>query len=81
MDNNQNNIIIYLKGKEYKIDKTNEFQLLNKKIISLLEERYNKNLTKANNLYKIYYLDEDKDKNYIKTPEDFKYFIDTLFRS
>ena len=70
-------ITVYLKEKEYEIDKINDFQILNNKIISLLEEIYDKDLTKVNNLYKIYYIDEDNDRTYVKTLEDFKYFINT----
>ena len=31
----------------------------------------------SNNLYKLYYLDEDNDKIYIKTAEDYTYFTNT----
>ena len=70
-------ITIYLKEKEYKIDKISDLKILNNKIISLLEEIYGKYLSEVKNLYKIYYLDEDSDKTYVKTLEDFKYFINT----
>ena len=70
-------ITIYLKEKEYKIDKISDLKILNNKIISLLEEIYDKHLSEIKNLYKIYYLDEDSDKTYVKTLEDFKYFINT----
>ena len=77
MANDPEKITIYLKDKEYTIDKANDFKLLNNKIISLLEEKYDEHLTGIKNLYKIYYLDEDGDKIYVKTLEDFKYFINT----
>ena len=45
------------------------------KINSIIEKEYNIKIKETNNLYEIYYLDEDNDKNEIITDEDFRNFI------
>ena len=68
-------LTIKLKDKEYKIDYTDDFKTLNNKIKAILEEEYHIKINKINNLYRAYYLDDDKDKNYIKNKEDYGFFI------
>ena len=75
MDNISGKIIIKINDKEYLIDSTSDFKLINSKIIDILEEIYKKKLSDSNNLYKIFYFDEDNDKIFIKTQEDYNYFI------
>ena len=75
MDNISGKIIIKINDKEYLIDSTSDFKLINSKIIDILEEIYKKKLSDSNNLYKIFYFDEDNDKTFIKTQEDYNYFI------
>ena len=66
---------IKMNDREYELDILYDFNLINKTIISLLEEEYNKKINKTNNLYKIFYFDEDQDKNYIKSQEDYNFFL------
>jgi hypothetical protein len=68
-------IKIKIKDKEFEIEFIRDLKILQDKIISLLEKEYNKKLKDVKNLYKIYYLDEENDRNYIKTPEDYNFFI------
>ena len=74
MADDSQKITINLKEKGYKIDKASDFKLLNNRILSHLEEIYGKYLIEVKNLYKIYYLDEDGNKIFIKK-RSFKYFI------
>ena len=78
MDVKSKKITIQIKDKEYKIESINEHKLLINKIKSILEDQFNLDLTKAKNLYKIYYLDEDGDKLYIKSQEDYNYFVNSV---
>ena len=66
--------IIKIKDKDFEIDSITDLKSLHKNVISILEKEYNKKIQESNNLYKLYYLDEDNDKIYIKTPEDYTYF-------
>ena len=75
MKDDTNKITIKIKEKEYKINSTSDLKLLNNEIISLLESIYDTNLKDSNNLYKIYYLDEESDKLYIKSVEDYNFFV------
>ena len=78
MKSESDKIIIKINDKDYKIDSANDIKLLNGKIISLLEELYETKLKNFNNLYKIFYLDDENDKTYIRTQEDYNYFINNL---
>ena len=68
-------LIIKMKDKEYKIDYTDDFKTFNDKIRAILEEEFHTKINQINNLSKIYYLDEDEDKTYIKSKEDYTFFI------
>ena len=68
-------LIIKMKDKEYKIDYTDDFKTFNDKIRAILEEEFHTKINQINNLSKIYYFDEDKDKTYIKSKEDYTFFI------
>ena len=68
------NIMVKFKDKEYKIDFTNNFNLLLKNLISVLEKEYKKKIKEPTNLFRIYYLDEDNDKLFIKNEQDYTYF-------
>ena len=63
--------------KSFTIDFVTDLDLLNKEIVSILEKEYNKELPKdkANNLFKLYYLDQDNDKFYINTKSDYTFFV------
>ena len=78
MDVESKKISIQIKDKEYKIESINEHKLLINKIKSILEDQFKLDLAKAKNLYKIYYLDEDGDKLYIKSQEDYNYFVNSV---
>lgn len=69
--------IIKIKDKDFEIDSITDLKSLHKNVISILEKEYNKKIQESNNLYKLYYLDEDNDKIYIKTAEDYTYFTNT----
>lgn len=66
---------IKLKDKEFEIDFTSELEQFNKDIFSILEKEYKKKLKYTNNLYRLIYFDEDNDKIFIKTQEDYNYFV------
>lgn len=68
---------IMIKDKDFELDSIKDLKSLHKNVISILEIEYNKKIKESNNLYKLYYIDEDNDKIYIKTPEDFTYFSNT----
>ena len=72
---NSGKIKIKIKDKEFEIEFIRDLKTLQDKIISLLEKEYNKKLKDVKNLYKIYYIDEENDRNYIKTSEDYNFFI------
>ena len=63
------------KEKDFNIVIDEKYETFIKKINSIIEEEYNIKIKETNNLYKIYYFDEDNDKLYIKSEEDFSYFI------
>ena len=73
VDSRKINLII--KDKTFQIDFINEFNLLCEKIVSILEKEYNKEIPKANNLFKLYYYDEEKYKNFINSEKDYIYFV------
>ena len=68
-------IKIKLKDKQFEVDFTSELDQFNKDIFSILEKEYKRKLKYANNLYRLLYFDEDNDKIFIKTQEDYNYFI------
>ena len=72
---NSGKIKIKIKDKEFEIEFIRDLKTLQDKIISLLEKEYNKKLKDVKNVYKIYYIDEENDRNYIKTSEDYNFFI------
>ena len=63
------------KEKEFNIGNVIKYEIFIIKINSIIEEEYNIKIKKTNNLYEIYYFDEDKDTTEIKTEEDFRNFI------
>ena len=76
-------INLKIKEKSFKIDFVTDLDLLNKEIISILEKEYNRELPKANNLFKLYYFDQDNDKFFIGSKSDYTFFVndpvDTIF--
>ena len=74
MSSDSRKINIITKDFKFKIDFTTDFNLLNQKITSKLEELYNKNFSNETNLYQLYYFDDEKYKNYIKNKNDFNFF-------
>ena len=77
MEDKSKKIKIKIKNKEYNIDSVNEVHLLNNEILSLLEKIHKIDLSKAKNLYKVFYFDDDGDKIYIKNKEDYNFFINS----
>lgn len=63
------------KEKEFNIGNVIKYEIFIIKINSIIEKEYNIKIKKTNNLYEIYYFDEDKDTTEIKTEEDFRNFI------
>ena len=75
MENEIPKIKIELKDKEFEVDFTSELEQFNKDVISILEKEYKKKIKYTNNLYRLLYFDEDNDKIFIKTQEDYNYFV------
>ena len=77
MSDDSRKINLKLNTKTFKIDFVTDLDLLNKEIVSILEKEYNKELPKdkANNLFKLFYLDQDGDKFYINNKSDYTYFV------
>ena len=63
------------KEKEFNIGNVIKYEAFIIKINSIIEEEYNIKIKETNNLYEIYYFEEDNDKTEIKTDEDFRNFI------
>ena len=63
------------KEKEFNIGNVIKHEAFIIKINSIIEKEYDIPIKETNNLYEIYYLDEDNDKNEIKIDEDFLNFI------
>ena len=63
------------KEKEFNIGNVIKYEAFIIKINSIIEEEYNIKITETNNLYKIYYIDEDNDPTKIENEEDFGNFI------
>ena len=68
-------IKINFKDKKFEVDFTSDLEQFNKDVFSILEKEYKKKLKYANNLYRLLYFDEDNDKIFIKSQEDYNYFI------
>ena len=76
MSNDDKKINLKIKEKNFIIDFITDFNLLNKEILSILEKEFNKKLPQVNsNLYKLYYYDEDEEKNFINNKNDYTYFV------
>ena len=75
MESFSRTINLKIKDKTLNIDLINDLEELNNEIISILEKEYNKSLPKTNNLFKLYYFDEDKDKYFISSKEDYTFFV------
>ena len=75
MESFSRTINLKIKDKTLNIDLINDLEELNNEIISILEKEYNKSLPKTNNLFKLYYFDEDKDKYFISSKEDYIFFV------
>ena len=71
----EDSIILKIGNKEIPIKIVDNFKQLNEQIIKFLEKEYNNKLDNQKNLYRIYYEDEDKNINYVKSEEDYKFFI------
>ena len=67
-------ITVKIKDKEFQIDYTSDYNLLRNNITTILEKEYKKKLINKNSLFRLYYFDEDNDKLYIKSVEDYTYF-------
>ena len=76
MSNEEKKINLKIKEKNFQIDFITDFSLLNKEIISILEQEYDKKLPQENtNLYKLYYYDDENAKNYINHKKDYTFFV------
>jgi len=75
MSSDSRKINLIIKDKTFQIDFITDLDLLNKEIISILEKEYNKKLPEEKNLFKLYYIDDDKDKNWISKKEDYLFFV------
>ena len=75
MSSDSRKINLIIKDKKFEIEFIEDLDLLNEKIISILEKEYNKKIPRSNNLFKLYYVDEESDKNFIKSKSDYNYFV------
>ena len=75
MSSDSRKINLIIKDKKFEIEFIEDLDLLNEKIISILEKEYNKKMPRSNNLFKLYYVDEESDKNFIKSKSDYNYFV------
>ena len=75
MSSDSRKINLIIKDKTFQIDFITDLDLLNKEIISILEKEYDKKLPEEKNLFKLYYFDDDKDKNWISKKEDYLFFV------
>ena len=66
MSSDSRKINLIIKDKKFEIEFIEDLDLLNEKIISILENEYNKKMPRSNNLFKLYYVDEESDKNFIR---------------
>ena len=75
MSSDSRKINLIIKDKSFEIDFITDLDLLNEKIISILEQLYNKKLPYEKNLFKLYYFDDEKDKFFITSKTDYKFFV------
>ena len=75
MSSDSRKIDLIIKDKTFQIDFITDLDLLKKEIKSILEKEYNKKLPEEKNLFKLYYFDDDKDKNWISKKEDYLFFV------
>lgn len=75
MSSDSRKINLIIKDRKFEIEFIEDLDLLNEKIISILEKEYNKKMPRSNNLFKLYYVDEESDKNFIKSKSDYNYFV------
>ena len=75
MESLSRKIKLKIKDKSIDIPLITDFEQLNNEIISILEKEYNQKLPRENKLFNLHYFDEDKDKYFINSVNDYTYFV------
>jgi hypothetical protein len=75
MESLSRKIKLKIKDKSIDIPLITDFEQLNNEIISILEKEYNQKLPREKKLFNLHYFDEDNDKYFINSVNDYTYFV------